>query len=53
MSGRLLGFKFIFVDVISKLDFLRNAYVDAISDILYVGCASLRATIVALLLLVF
>ena len=50
MSGRLLGFELIFVDVVSKLDFLNNAYIDAIFDVLYVGCASLRATIVALLM---
>lgn len=41
MSGRLLGFELIFVDVVSKLDFLGNAYVDAIFDVLYVGCAGL------------
>ena len=50
MCGRLLGFELILIDVVSKLDFLRNAYVDTIFDVLYVSCAGLRATIVALLL---
>ena len=50
MSGRLLGFELIFIDVVCKLDFLNNAYVDAIFDVLYVGCAGLRAAIVALLM---
>ena len=50
MSGRLLGFKLIFIDIVSKLDFLRNAYIDAIFDVLNVGCAGLRTAIVALLM---
>ena len=50
MSGSLLGFELIFVDVVSKLDFLWNAYVDASFDILNVGCAGLRTAIVALLM---